>query len=334
MPNGLALPRAPRELRDRRPAQLPADNATAAPFAGLSSSRERARRRFVLTVFAVYLLVIFEGSLRKYVAPQLGQYIFFIRDPFVIYALVLAAANGLWPRNHAFLNLSLLMGAVGVLLFAVQCVIFGLDATRLILGVYGWRAYFLYVPLAFLIGANFSGEDVTRFARLTLLLAIPIAALVFLQFFSSPGAAINVGVAEDKEFQFESVGVTVDRIRTTGPFTSTQGQAQFTTLAFVFVMAAALAARRAIGIPLMLASAAATLTCLALSNSRGTMLACGLVILFAVGLVLNGRGAALKAKALLIPAVLLGVALVLYPVLFPEGLESFASRWKIGRAHV
>ena len=330
MRNELALHPAPRELRDRRPAQLP--GGVDAPTAALSASRERARRRFVLAVFAVYLLVIFEGSLRKYVAPQLGQYIFFIRDPFVIYALAVAAAHGLWPRNHAFLNLSLLMGAVGLLLFAVQCVIFGLDTTRLILGVYGWRAYFLYVPLAFLIAANFSAADVTRFARLTLLLAIPIAALVFLQFFSSPGAAINVGVAEDKEFQFESVGVTVDRIRTTGPFTSTQGQAQFTTLAFVFVMAAALAARRAIGIPLMLASAAATLTCLALSNSRGTMLACGLVILFAVGLVLNGRGAALKAKALLIPAVLLGVALVLYPVLFPEGLESFTSRWNSAAA--
>ncbi len=325
MPNELALHRAPRELRDRRPAQLPTD--VAAPTAALSSSRERARRRFVLAVFAVYLLVIFEGSLRKYVAPQLGQYIFFIRDPFVIYALAVAAAHGLWPRNHAFLNLSLLMGAVGVMLFVVQCVIFGLDTTRLILGIYGWRAYFLYVPLAFLIGANFSAEDLTRFARLTLLLAIPIAGLVFLQFFSSPNAPINVGVAEDKALQFASVGVTVDRIRTTGPFTSGQGQTQFTTLSFVFVMAAALATRRFIGMPLLAASGAATLTCLALSNSRGAMLACGLVVLFAVGLVLNGRGAALKAKALLIPAVVLGGALVLFPIIFPEGFESFTTRW-------
>ena len=332
MPNGLALPRAPRELRDRRPAQLPANVGAAATSNGLSSSRERARRRFVLTVFAVYLLVIFEGSLRKYVAPQLGQYIFFIRDPFVIYALALAAANGLWPRNHAFLNLSLMMGAFGLLLFAVQCVIFGLDATRLILGAYGWRAYFLYVPLAFLIGVNFSAEDLKRFGRLTLFLAIPIAVLVFVQFFSSPNAPINVGVAEDKSLQFESVGVTVDRIRTTGPFTSTQGQAQFTTLAFVFVMAAVLTSRRTVSVPLLAASGAATLTCLALSNSRGTMLACGLVLLFAAGLALNGRGAALKAKALLIPGALLGIALLLYPIIFPEGYESFTSRWSSAAA--
>ena len=333
MPKELALPRAPRELRDRRLARMPAAAAAqVAPAAGLSSSRERARRRFVLTIFLVYLLVIFEGSLRKYVAPQLGQYIFFIRDPFVVYALALAAAHGLWPRNHAFLNLSLLMGAIGVLLFAVQCVIFGLDTTRLILGVYGWRAYFLYVPLALLIGANFNADDLTRFARLTLLLAIPIAVLVFLQFFSSPSAAINVGVAEDREFQFESVGVTIDRIRTTGPFTSTQGQSQFTTLALVFVLAAALAAKRSIGMSLMVASGAATLTCLALSNSRGTMLACGLVIVFAVALVLNGRGAALKAKALLIPAVVLSLALVLFPIVFPEGFDSFTTRWSSAAA--
>jgi hypothetical protein len=331
MRNELTLRRAPRELRDRRPA-LGLPDATARPAGAAVTSRERARRRFVLAVFVVYLLVIFEGSLRKYVAPQFGQYIFFIRDPFVLYALAVAAVHGLWPRNHAFLQVSVLMGAFGILLFALQCAIFGLDTTRLILGVYGWRAYFLYVPLAFLIGVNFTAEDLTRFARLTLVLAIPIAVLVFVQFFSPPNAPINVGVAEDKELQFESVGVTVDRIRTTGPFTSNQGQSQFTTLAFVFVMAAALAARRPIGLPLLVASGAATLTCLALSNSRGTMLACALVALFAVGLVLNGRGAALKTKALLIPAVVLGGAFVLYPIVFPEGFESFMSRWNSAAA--
>lgn len=333
MPSELALHRAPRELRDRRQAQLPGVAAPVALAAGLSPSRERARRRFVLAVLAVYLLVIFEGALRKYVAPQLGQYIFFVRDPFVIYALAVAAAHGLWPRrNHAFLTLSLLMCALGVLLFAVQCVTFGLDTTRLILGVYGWRAYFLYVPLALLIGTNFTAKDLTRFARLTLLLALPIAGLVFMQFFSSPTAAINVGVAEERELQFDSVGVTIDRIRTTGPFTSTQGQSQFTTLSMVFVMAAALAAKRSIGIPLLLASGVATLTCLALSNSRGTMLACGLVMLFAVGLVLNGRGAALKAKALLIPAIVMSIALLLFPIVFPEGFDSFTSRWNSAAA--
>jgi hypothetical protein len=325
MPNGLALHRAPRELRDRRPAPLPAE--VLAPVSTAPTSRERARRRFVLTVFATYLLVIFEGSLRKYVAPQLGQYIFFIRDPLVVYALAVAVAHGLWPRNHSFLKLSVLMGALGIMLFAVQCAIFGLDTTRLILGVYGWRAYFLYLPLALLIGANFNNEDLTQFARLTMILAIPIAVLVFVQFFSPPNAPINVGVAEEQELQFQSVGVTADRIRTTGPFTSNQGQSQFTTLSFVFVMAAALAARRPVGTVLLLTSAAATLTCAALSNSRGTMLSLGLVGLFGVGLALGGRSAALKAKALLIPAGLIGLGLTLFPIVFPEAYESLMFRW-------
>jgi hypothetical protein len=325
MPSGLVLHRAPRELRDRRPAPMPAD--VTAPVATIVSARERARRRFVLTVFAIYLLVIFEGSLRKYVAPQFGQYIFFIRDPFVVFAFAVASAHGLWPRNHALLNVAWAMGALGVLLFAAQCAIFGLDTTRLILGIYGWRAYFLYVPLAFLIGANFDAEDLRRIAKLTLFLSVPVAVLIFFQFFSPPDAAINVGVAEDRDLQFQSVGVTAERIRTTGPFTSNQGQAQFTTLAFVFVLAAALAARRTVGTPLLLAATGATLTCAALSNSRGTMLSLGLVGLFGVGLALGGRGAALKTKALLIPAGLLGLGFVLFPIVFPEGYESFMFRW-------
>ena len=44
------------------------------------------------------------------------------------------------------------------------------SATRVLLALYGWRSYFLYAPLAFLIGAQFRYEDVLRVARWTLVL--------------------------------------------------------------------------------------------------------------------------------------------------------------------
>jgi hypothetical protein len=281
----------------------------------------------------IYLLAIFEGAIRKYIAPQLGQYIFFIRDPFLIYAYVLAFRFGLWPRNQAFCSLSFFLCGFGVVLFFLQVAVFGLDNIRLILGVYGWRSYFFYLPLAFLIGAQFRREDLLRFARVTLMLAVPMGVLVLAQFAAPPNAPINVGVAEDQEFQFKSVGITVDRIRTTGTFTSPGGQALFIGGSFALLMGMMLIPKPRPS-PLFLGvCASGLLTCVGLSGSRGAVLTCGVVLLFAVGLALVGKGAALKLKAFALPIALATVAIALYPVVFPEGFEAFMYRWS-GAAQV
>lgn len=276
---------------------------------------------------AIYLLAIFEGAIRKYIAPQLGQYIFFIRDPFLLYAYLLATRFSLWPRQQAFFAVSVFMCVFGVLLFVMQVGVFGVDNTRLLLGVYGWRSYFFYIPLAFLIGAQFRREDLRLVARITLFLAVPIAVLVLAQFSSPPNAQINVGVAEERELQFRSVGITVDRIRTTGTFTSPAGQQQFIASAFALMVAMMLLPRREAGVIFVGLTACAVLTCLALSGSRGAMLHCGLIGLFAMGLGLVGKSAALKTKALLLPLGLITSAAVLYPIVFPEGFETFMTRW-------
>ncbi|MBY0468532.1 MAG: hypothetical protein K2Q07_06100, partial [Burkholderiaceae bacterium] len=288
----------------------------------------------VHVVLVVYLLAIFEGSLRKYVAPQLGAYIFFIRDPFLIYAYVLATRHGLWPRHNAWFMLSVFMCGFGVLLFALQSALGGLDNTRVLLGAYGWRSYFMYVPLAFLIGAQFKAADLARFAKLTLWLAVPIALLVAAQFASPQNAAINVGVSDDKDFQFQGIGLDAERIRPTGPFTSPAGQSQFVTTATVFLFSMLLlpAARRQLGVPALAVSAGAILTCVALGGSRGTTLSCALVALFALGIGFIGRGAALKARALTLPTALAVTAAVLYPIVFPVGFQAFMNRWTAAAA--
>lgn len=302
--------------------------------ASLDPARERGRRHLVNVVLVVYLLAIFEGSLRKYVAPQLGQYIFFIRDPFLIWAYWLATRHGLWPRHSGWFMLSVFMCGFGVLLFVLQSALGGLDNTRVLLGIYGWRSYFMYVPLAFLVGAQFKAADLARFAQVTLWLALPIALLVALQFASPQNAAINVGVSDDKDFQFQGIGLDAERIRPTGPFTSPTGQSQFVTTATVFLLSMLLlpAARRQLGGLTLALSAGAILTCVALGGSRGTTLSCALVGLFAMGLGVVGRGAALKARALALPSTLAVIAAVLYPIVFPVGFQAFMNRWDTAAA--
>lgn len=319
--------RAPRPLFD-----VPRARAVPAPHTPLvraSSTGEIARKRFVRTVLVIYLLVIFEGALRKYVAPQFGQFIFFIRDPFLLYAYLLAARFDLWPRDSAIFKLSVFMCVFGVALFAMQVVFGGYSDTRVLLGAYGWRSYFLYAPLAFLVGEQFRAADLMRFAKLTLVLAVPIALLVSLQFFSPMDAPINVGIAEEKELQFKGMGLDAKHIRTTGPFTSTAGLQQFVVTACGFALALLLlpASRRKFGLPPLLGAIAAILTCVAFSGSRGTMLQCVMAGLFALVIGFVGRGAALKARALALPSALGALAVVLYPIVFPVGFAAFMNRW-------
>jgi len=315
--------RAPRELSD-----APRASAVGRPSAAvLSPARERARKRLVWTVLVIYLLAIFEGAIRKYIAPQLGQYLFFIRDPFVLYAYILATRFALWPRQQGFFTFSLFMCVVGVLLFVMQMGVFGVDNIRLLLGVYGWRAYFFYVPLAFLIGAQFRRADLLLFSRVTLLLAVPIGLLVLAQFASPPNAPINVGVAEEQALQFKSVGITIDRIRTTGTFTSPAGQQQFIASAFALLLAMLLLPRKQSGVVFFAVTAWGVLTCLALSGSRGAMLHCAIVGLAAISVALVSKNAALKAKAVFLPAALVVAAVILYPIVFPDGFATFMTRW-------
>ena len=294
-----------------------------------TAAAERGRQQVVALVFVVYLLAIFEGSLRKWVLPQFSQYIFFIRDPVLLAAYALAWRHGLWPRKQTLFTATLWMAALGALLAALQAASGPPSELRLILGVYGWRAYFLYVPLAFLVGQVFSPRDLLRLCKLTLWLAVPIGALVMTQFFSAPGAAINVGSSADEDLQFRGLTATFERTRPMGPFSSGAGQQQFTATAWALVLAFFLAPRHR---PqpawwLLAAGACGVLTAMALSGSRGTVLQCGLSLAFGALLALLGRSGALKARAVVWPAALTLLALVLYPVLFPEGFQSFMQRW-------
>jgi hypothetical protein len=310
-------------------ARAAAPAAAPAALSPLSAAGERARRRVVVLVFAIYVLAIFEGSLRKWVVPELSQYLFFIRDPFLLLAYAIASAHSLWPKRSLFCKLSFVLCGVGVLLAVVQAITGGHSDTRFLLAVYGWRSYFLYAPLAFLVGAQFRQAELLRLYTLTLWLAVPIGVLVAAQFFSPSGAAINVGSAAEQELQFHGLGQSEERTRPMGPFSSSAGQQQFVATTCALLLAFFIAPKRLAQPPfwVLLASAGGLMTCVALSGSRGTVLQCGIAVVFAMAVGVLGRGGSLKGRALLWPVALSAAAVVLYPVLFPEGFAAFSERW-------
>ena len=85
---------------------------------GLRSSNEGGRRLIVGLVLVVYLLLILEGVLRKWLFPEFGQILYFIRDPFVLFIYVAALATGHWPRREPWLAVGMVLGVFALLLAA------------------------------------------------------------------------------------------------------------------------------------------------------------------------------------------------------------------------
>jgi len=293
-------------------------------------ARERARRQVVALVTLFYLLLIFEGALRKWLLTSFGQPLFFIRDPFVLAIYWLALRHGFFPRSNVLAWASIACGFIGLLLIVFQAG--GVAATIEkwpLLAAYGWRNYFLYIPLPFVIGETLKVADIERLAKITFLLAIPIAALVVLQFRAPIDAPINVGFASLEAQQFHGNAIDMNHTRPMGTFTSDVGQNKFvvTGLALLMALWIAPASRRYLKLWQMAIATAALLTCLALSGSRGTMLASGLVVIAAVASAAIVSGSGVSARTIVVPTLIVVVAVVLYPILFPEGYSTFMRRW-------
>ena len=139
-------------------------------------------------------------------------------------------------------------------------------------------------------------------------------------------------MAEEEALQFRSVGLDVEHVRTNGTFTSPGGQQQYIATTFALLLGLLLAPGRR-RLAFLAVTGAATLTCLALSGSRGAMLQCALAVLFALGLAAVGRGSALKGRALWLPLTLVAMAVVLYPIVFPVGFQTFMTRWEGAAQH-
>ena len=279
--------------------------------------REMSRKRIVRLIMLVYWLLIFEGALRKWVLPEFSNALFFIRDPFVLLIYFLAFKNRMWPKLHGFFAAVMFVTVIATLLIPAQLAISKYSTP--LLAAYGWRNYFFYIPLAFIIRDQFSREDFNRMMKYTMILSIPVAALVTVQFFSPPGSWINVQA-------FSGVG---DRLRPPGTFSSVVGQWMYVASLVTFLMIHGISrsTARAVNSMLVLLAAGDALVCIGVSISRGTLIQSVLIVLSAIFAGTLMRGGASKVRAWIFPAVIVLVGIALVPIVLPEAYETTVTRW-------
>ena len=194
------------------------------------SLHERYRQRVVSAFVLIYLFILFEGILRKWLLPGLSSVIYFIKDPIVIYIYGCAFRFGFFSRN---LLSAYFIGLLVVFFFVVGAFLLSSPEGFVIYG-YGVRNYLLYFPLIFVAGKTLHRVDVYRFARITLFAAIPICVLVVLQYSSGPEAYVNKGIGDDDFIFMIADGV----VRPYGTFTFTAGHVVYVSACFAFLVAA------------------------------------------------------------------------------------------------
>lgn len=258
-----------------------------------------------------FALIIGEGVLRKWVFPDASDILFVIRDPLVVLIYLFA-----WISGRS-------LGGAQVVFFGLMAVISLVFAnstdTPWMVALFGLRTNFLHLPLIFVLGSTLDREDVRRYGRACLWLAIPVVALMVAQFNSPRTAWVNVGAGGQESGQILGA---LERIRPPGPFSFIGGVVLFFNLTGAFVLAGWLH-RAGVSRTLLLVSTMACLVAVPVSISRSLLLT--VIVIGAVGLMAAVRDVR-RLPRYFAPAI---VAIAMLAVAVDSVyVEAFQTRWK------
>ena len=177
--------------------------------------------------WAYFLLLIFEGALRKWIVPGLSAPLLLIRDPLGMLILIEAFRRGKWPPRWSGVTGLLAVGLL--LLAAVQVIVIGNPWAA---ALYGLRSYLLAFPVAFVMGENLTAEDLRQFGLWTLWILLPMTALEVAQYMASPTSFLNKVAYEGGSQIYYIEGHS----RASGTFSFVAGPTNYVPLAAAFIL--------------------------------------------------------------------------------------------------
>lgn len=182
------------------------------------------------SVKAVFLILVLEGALRKWVLPQASDMIYFLKDIILLGAYFnfygFSASDKKFFSKISTINILIYM-AVGWCIFQV----FNPSLGSPLVGLFGLRGYLIYLPLIWMVPPLFeSVDELYKFLRSHLLLTIPVGIIGIIQFFSPTTSWINA-YANEKAQAVVTFGVT-GAVRITGTFPYISGYGVYLVVCF------------------------------------------------------------------------------------------------------
>lgn len=179
-------------------------------------------------IWLYFILLIFEGALRKWFLPSLATPLLIVRDPLAIWLVFKAWKDSLLPFN-LYLTGMMLVGIIGT----YTAILTGHGSFPV--AVYGARILLVHFPLIFVIGRIFNRADVVKMGKVVLWISIPMTVLLALQFFSPQTDWVNRGVGGDTEGGGFNAGAN-GFYRPPGTFSFTIGVVHFYSLVACYVL--------------------------------------------------------------------------------------------------
>ena len=231
------------------------------PLTSLALAKDTTSLWLKRGVWLYFLLLIFEGALRKWVLPGLATPLLIVRDPVALWLIIVAWRHELLPSTIYLIGI-VLIGIIGTITATL------LGHGNLFVALYGARTLLLHFPLIFVIGRVFNREDVVRMGKVTLIIAVPMTILVAMQFYSPQSAWVNRGIGGDVEGGGFSGALGF--FRPPGTFSFTNGNTTFFSFVAPFVLYFWLN-RKTVNNILLIAATVALLFAIPLSISRSLL---------------------------------------------------------------
>jgi len=179
-------------------------------------------------LFWVYfLLLIFEGALRKWVIPQLAAPLLLVRDPISLLIIWEAYRTAKWPRQWTTAT-----GLLTLFLFTLCLVQTIIGNNPWFIALYGLRSYLLPFPVAFIIGENLDSDDLRRFGNCILWLILPLTALEVAQYLAPATSFLNTGAGAGAG----QIGSAAGHVRASATFSYVTGPICFAPMAAAFIL--------------------------------------------------------------------------------------------------
>src|SRR5579863_1484218 len=151
-----------------------------------------------LGVQAVMVLLVVEGALRKWIFPGAQDLVYLAKDVLLV-GVYLGFMRDQQQSRRRLPPLPTLYFALGLGALVGVLQIFNPRLPNLLVGIFGFKAYFLYVPLLFLLPAAFpTDHDLILFLRRYILLSIPVGLLGVAQFLSPSSSPLNTYARADE----------------------------------------------------------------------------------------------------------------------------------------
>lgn len=278
--------------------------------------QERDKQLIKKGIWLYLLLLLFEGALRKWFLTSLATPLLVIRDPLALWIVYMVWAKGWFPRS-VYLTGMLTVGALGI----VTAIVFGHGSFPV--AIYGARILLIHFPLMFAIGKVFDHDDVVEVGKVLLLISIPMAILIALQFYSPQSAWVNRGIGGDSEGAGFSGALGF--FRPPGTFSFTNGNSYFFGLVACYVLYFWLNTKY-VNRMVLIAASVAVIMALPLSISRYLLFTISISVVFA--LVASARNSQYTGRMVTATIVLfLGIMVLSQFSFFQTAVEAFTARF-------